>query len=78
MVDRASDWAAEQGGTSALLPERTVDMLALFYGPGSALLFFAALLTNLFYRLDSKAHAVIMLDLKERRRAAANAVSLVA
>src|SRR5882757_1513089 len=69
---------AEQGGTSALLPERTVDMLALFYGPGSALLFFAALLTNLFYRLDSKAHAVIMLDLKERRRAAANAVSLVA
>ncbi len=59
---------AERGGTSALLPEGMVDWLGLFYGPGAALLTLAAVLTTLFYRLDSKAHAAIIIDLQERRR----------
>jgi GPH family glycoside/pentoside/hexuronide:cation symporter len=62
---------AERGGTSALLPERMVDWLGLFYGPGAALLTLAAVLTTLFYRLDSKAHAAIIIDLQARRRATA-------
>jgi glycoside/pentoside/hexuronide:cation symporter, GPH family len=65
---------AERGGISAVLPERMVDMLGLFYGPGAALFSLAAVLTTLFYRLDSKAHAAIMVDLGERRRATMNAV----
>jgi glycoside/pentoside/hexuronide:cation symporter, GPH family len=60
---------AERGGTSAVLPERMVDLLGLFYGPGAALLSLASAFTILFYRLDSKAHAAIMVDLVERRRA---------
>jgi glycoside/pentoside/hexuronide:cation symporter, GPH family len=61
---------ADQGGTSAVLPERMADMLGLFYGPGAALFTLAAVLTTLLYRLDGKTHAAIMVDLVERRRAA--------
>jgi glycoside/pentoside/hexuronide:cation symporter, GPH family len=57
-----------RGGASAVLPERMVDMLGLFYGPGAALFSLAAIITTLFYRLDSRAHAAIMVDLVERRR----------
>jgi glycoside/pentoside/hexuronide:cation symporter, GPH family len=58
----------DRGGASAILPERMVDMLGLFYGPGAALFSLAAVITTLFYRLDSRAHAAIMVDLVERRR----------
>ncbi|HWM68845.1 MAG TPA: MFS transporter [Steroidobacteraceae bacterium] len=61
---------AERGGTSAPLPESMTDWLGLLYGPGAALLTLAAVLTTLFYRLDSKAHAVIIGELEERRRVA--------
>jgi GPH family glycoside/pentoside/hexuronide:cation symporter len=61
---------AERGGTSAALPESMTDWLGLLYGPGAALLTLAAVLTTLFYRLDSKAHAVIIGELEERRRVA--------
>ncbi|WP_052216078.1 MFS transporter [Sphingomonas sp. ERG5] len=76
MIDFPTDLAAH-GGTAAVLPERMVDMLGLFYGPGAAVLSLAAVLSNLWYRLDSKAHAAIMTDLTERRRATANAASMV-
>ena len=67
---------AERGGVSAVLPERMVDLLGLFYGPGAALFSLAAVLTTLLYRLDSKAHAAIMVDLVQRRSAVANAASI--
>jgi len=60
---------ARHGGVSAILPERMVDMLGLFYGPGAALLFLAAAMTTALYRLDKKAHARVLADLEDRRRA---------
>jgi GPH family glycoside/pentoside/hexuronide:cation symporter len=64
---------AERGGTTAVLPEHLVNLLGLFYGPGAALLTLGAVLTTLLYRLDSRTHAAIMLDLFEQRRAIASA-----
>jgi glycoside/pentoside/hexuronide:cation symporter, GPH family len=58
----------EIGGTSANLPESMTDWLAVFYGPGAALLTFGAVAINAFYRLDSKAHAAIIEALTQRRR----------
>lgn len=67
----------KHGGMTAKLPEHMVDMLALFYGPGAALLTFGAVIVNSFYRLDRRCHAAIIADLDERRRATANAASLI-
>jgi GPH family glycoside/pentoside/hexuronide:cation symporter len=59
---------AGHGGVSAILPQRMVDMLGLFYGPGAALLFLAAVWVNSFYRLDRRAHAAVIAGLEQRRR----------
>jgi glycoside/pentoside/hexuronide:cation symporter, GPH family len=68
---------AEHGGSAAVLPEHLVRLLGLFYGPGAALLTLAAVLVTLLYRLDRKAHAAIIGELIERRRATSGVQALV-
>ena len=70
-IDFPTDLAAH-GGTSAVLPARTVELLGFFYGPATAVLTLGAVMVNWFYRLDRKAHAAIILDLAGRRAAASS------
>jgi GPH family glycoside/pentoside/hexuronide:cation symporter len=58
---------AAHGGMAAVLPVKTVVLLGLAYGPGSAILTLAATLIASFYRLDRRDHAVILAKLNERR-----------
>ena len=55
---------AQAGGAVAALPERTVTLLALFYGPGSGALAVAGILVAMLYRLDKRTHANIMAQLE--------------
>ena len=61
---------AARGGSAAILPPRMVNALAIFYGPGAAVLFLASVAICMLYRLDRRTHAVVMLDLHARRRVA--------
>jgi glycoside/pentoside/hexuronide:cation symporter, GPH family len=62
---------AARGGAAAVLPNATINALGFFYGPGAGILYTAAILSALLYRLDAKSHAAIISDLTERRAAAA-------
>lgn len=58
---------AEHAQAVADLPQRSITLLGICYGPGAGLLGLAAVATCLLYRLDAKAHATIMGDLQKRR-----------
>jgi GPH family glycoside/pentoside/hexuronide:cation symporter len=58
---------AAKGGAAAVLPQSTIDALGFFYGPGAGLLYVGAIIATLRYKLDAKAHAAIMNDLRDRR-----------
>ena len=69
---------AQQGGAEAALPVAMIDRLAIAYGPGSALLFLASVGICLFYRLDRRRHAAILVELTERRHGVDQAAREVA
>lgn len=70
---------ASKGGAAVVLPQATIDWLGFFYGPGAGLLYLGAILATLRHTLDAKAHAAIMLDLRQRRGIVlADAAALVA
>lgn len=57
---------AERGMT-AQLPDHTVRLLGLAYGPGSGLLYLGSILVTFLYTLTAARHAAIMTDLNQRR-----------
>ena len=64
---------AQQGAAAAALPHSTSAMLGFWYGPGASLLIFTSVIITLMYRLDSRAHAVILSELRSRRADVASA-----
>lgn len=66
LIQFPSDLAAH-GGEAIVLPQVTINLLGFFYGPGAGVLYLGAILVILRYRLDSRAHAAILNDLRERR-----------
>jgi GPH family glycoside/pentoside/hexuronide:cation symporter len=56
-------------GDAAALPQRTVDGLGFYGGPGAAILSLAGIALVLLYRIDKKAHARIIGELSARRSA---------
>jgi glycoside/pentoside/hexuronide:cation symporter, GPH family len=63
---------AQHGGIAVALPASMTRLLGLCYGPGAALLSLGAVLVNLLYRLDRKAHAEILVAIEARHAAAAS------
>jgi len=61
----------KQNGLNVALPERMINELGFFYGPGTSLLLIVGVLLILRYRLDRTAHAAILAKLHQRRASAA-------
>ena len=78
MLFRSPANLVQQGGAEAALPVAMIDRLAIAYGPGSALLFLASVGICLFYRLDRRRHAAILVELTERRHGVDQAAREVA
>ncbi|WP_438853117.1 MFS transporter [Brevundimonas nasdae] len=57
----------KEGALSINLPQQTINLLGLAYGPGAGLLSLAAILTFITYRIDRKRHAEIITALREAR-----------
>lgn len=65
---------AGKTAASVHLPERTIALLGLFYGPGAAVISFASVAVALLYRLDRSTHVETMQRLAARRTATVEAV----
>ena len=57
----------KEGALSINLPQQTINLLGLAYGPGAGLLSLAAILTFITYRIDRKRHAEIIAALREAK-----------